>query len=489
MPTTVLDTIATRKTDSTRGYSGRPITEIITNGFFTVDRNWTVKYWNKAAEKLLKVKGKDIVGKNLWAEFAEILPLDFYAVYHKAFLQDIPVHFEEYWGEMGAWFNVITYHNDNNLSVSFKSSNQLEYADNTGKADFSLQQGSLAELYRLVTEVTNDCLWEWDLNTAEIFWIDGGHKRAFGYPIENAFIPQSFWESKLHPEDKPGVLARLNKIIDEAVETDWEDEYRFKKANGEYAWVRERGRVIYDSGKKASRLIGATQDITKNVILENKLVHERHLVQRKITEAVLTAQEYERASIGRELHDNLGQILAVTKLYVQMAKRFELKSELYLDKSCELIVQVMEEIRKISKALVIPDLNIIGLFDNIRNLVHDLSIIHPIKIDFQSEHINENDLERNLQVTIFRIIQEQMNNVLKHAKASWVSIKLSVVENAVVLNIRDNGIGCDISKEKNGVGIINIGSRADLYNGSATIMSSPGEGYALNVVLPLNDPL
>src|ERR1700733_5580208 len=107
-------------------YAGKPIAEIIDNGFFTVDKQWTVQYWNKAAEKILKVRATDIVGKNLWEVFAEIIPLEFYAVYHKAFEKNIPVHFQEYWGEMGSWFDVITYYCDNTLSVSFKSSNRSE---------------------------------------------------------------------------------------------------------------------------------------------------------------------------------------------------------------------------------------------------------------------------------------------------------------------------------------------------------------------------
>ena len=65
------------KKSSNNGYRGKPITEIITNGFFTVDRKWTVKYWNKSAEELLGVAATDIVGKNLWSEFAGIIPLDF----------------------------------------------------------------------------------------------------------------------------------------------------------------------------------------------------------------------------------------------------------------------------------------------------------------------------------------------------------------------------------------------------------------------------
>ena len=202
------------KTDINYGYRGKPITDIITNGFFSVDRKWTVTYWNKAAERLLGVKAKEIVGTNLWEKFVGVLPIDFYTVYHKAFLQDIPVHFKEYWGEMGAWFDVITYHCDETLFVSFKSSNQPAHPDYSTLPEHPAQQLKiLNELYRYVTEVTNDCLWEWDLETRELFWIDGGHKRAFGYQIENALIPQSFWESRLHPDDKGRILTRLNNII------------------------------------------------------------------------------------------------------------------------------------------------------------------------------------------------------------------------------------------------------------------------------------
>src|ERR1700738_4908599 len=124
------NTIDIKNMDANNGYPRKPITETITNGFLAVDHKWTVKYWNNAAEKLLGVQAKDIVGKNLWEKFAGVIPLDFYAVYHKAFLQDAPVHFEEYWGEMGSWFDVITYPSEDVLSVSFKSSNQPAYPQN-----------------------------------------------------------------------------------------------------------------------------------------------------------------------------------------------------------------------------------------------------------------------------------------------------------------------------------------------------------------------
>jgi len=475
-----------KKRDSNNHYPETPVTEIVTNGFFTVDRKWTVKYWNKAAEKLLGVQAKDIVGKNLWEEFAASIPLDFYAVYHKAFLQDVPVHFQEYWGEIGAWFDVITYHCDDTLSISFKNSEQQ--TQQTQQTQQAQQLKALNKLYRFVTQVTNDCLWEWDLQTSEIFWIDGGHKRVFGYPIENALIPQSFWESRLHPEDKAGVLTRLNKIITEGSVSEWEDEYRFQKASGDYAFVHDRGHIIYDKDNKAIRMVGATKDITDKVLLENKLVNERTTRHKEILDAVLTAQEYERAEIGKEMHDNLNQTLAVAKMYIQVARKDEENREIYLEKSSECILNVIEEIRRIAKNLVLPGVHIISLSDNIKNLLQDLSMIHPIKIKFHYEGIDEEDLNEKLQLTIFRIVQEQMNNILKHANATNAAINLSRQKDQVVLVISDNGDGCDINilKEKKGVGVINIKSRTELYDGNVTIVSKPGEGYELKVVLPLS---
>jgi PAS domain S-box-containing protein len=479
--------LSPRNAGAKTGYLGKPITEIITNGFFTVDQYWTVNYWNKAAETLLGVRAADIIGKNLWEEFAGALPVDFYEVYHDAFIQDIPAHFEEYWGKMGAWFDVITYHCDDTLSVSFRS---LNHPAHSGRLQQRLK--ILNELYKFVTEVTNDCLWEWDLHTRELFWIDGGHKRVFGYQIVNALISQSFWENHLHPDDKVRILKRLHKILSGGSDNTWEDEYRFQRADGSYAYVHDRAHIIYDSDGVASRMIGATQDITvrKSAELnllesEKKLARERLTRQRAMTHAVLVAQENERSEIGKELHDNLNQILGAAKLYIELAKTDDENREMCLEKSSGFIVKVIEEIRRISKTLSTPGM-IMGLFESIRILLDDLITVHAIKIEFQADGIKEEDLDEKLQLTLFRIVQEQLNNILKHAHATWAAINLTRRENEIVLLLSDNGNGCNILVEERGTGIINIKSRAGLYHGTVTIVSKPGEGFALKVVLPIN---
>jgi hypothetical protein len=98
--------------------------------------------------------------------------------------------------------------------------------------------------------MTNDCLWEWDVNTMELFWIDNCHKRNFDYDIENALIPRRFWDNRIHPEDKDRVLEKLNKSLFSRNGFIWQNEYRFQKANGDFAYVQDRGCIICE-GKRS----------------------------------------------------------------------------------------------------------------------------------------------------------------------------------------------------------------------------------------------
>jgi signal transduction histidine kinase len=169
-----------------------------------------------------------------------------------------------------------------------------------------------------------------------------------------------------------------------------------------------------------------------------------------------------------------------------MAKTDEENREMCLEKSSDYIMNVIEEIRKISKTLSTPGM-VMSLFESIRILSDDLITVHAIKIEFQATGINEEELDEKLQLTIFRIVQEQLNNILKHANATCATINLTEQGNEIILIISDNGDGCDILQEGKGVGIINIKSRAELYSGIVTTISNPGEGYTLKVVLRLKD--
>lgn len=261
-----------QKTADKNHYPVTAVTETLTNGFFTVDNAWTVQHWNQAAEKILNVKAADIVGKNLWKKFESIIPVELFAVDQRVFLKDEPVHFHEYWVEKDAWFDVITYHCNNTLSFSFTSSRHSPAEKTETVAE---QLKLLTELYRLDTEITHDCLWEWNLLTKEIFWIDGGHKRMLNYQVENALIPQDFWEQCIHPDDRAAVLLSLKKIMGKQTASLWEATYRFKAADGRYVYVQDRGHIMRDAEGMATRMTGATQDITEKKLLEIRVTNER----------------------------------------------------------------------------------------------------------------------------------------------------------------------------------------------------------------------
>src|SRR5258706_16124995 len=105
-----------------------------------------------------------------------------------------------------------------------------------------------------------------------------------------------------------------------------------------------------------------------------------------------------------------------------MAKTYTDKREMYLDKSEDFIDNVIAGIRRISKTLVIPGTHIISLCGNIRNVLHDLAQVHPVKIEFSEKNFDEKELDDKMQLTVFRIVQEQLNNILKHANATRACI-------------------------------------------------------------------
>ena len=321
--------------------------------------------------------------------------------------------------------------------------------------------------------------WEVDFATMHISCSDEIF-RLFGLPPGST--PQS-WEfalSFIHSHD----IERVQKRIVEAKQTlqDFSMNFRIRRRNGNVRDVYSEGKVEFNPAGEATGFYGIALDVTETISLENKLAKERLITQRKITHAVLTALENERAHIGHELNENLSQILATSKMYIQLSVKQE-NCQAYLDMAMGFIQDAMTGIKRISKALIIPDTHIISLTDNIKNLIYDLSLLHPLNIEFHRGDIKANLLGEKMQLNIFRIVQEQLNNILIHSNATAAHIRFGRLKTGMVLSISDNGEGCDILKATGGVGIINIKTRAELYDGRVDIISSPGNGYELIVQL------
>jgi PAS domain S-box-containing protein len=234
-------------------------------------------------------------------------------------------------------------------------------------------------------------------------------------------------------------------------------------------------------GKACVQVI--VNDVTERIRLEKELALQQKLKQQQITEVVLGAQERERFELGQELHDNINQILATSKLYLDVAiEEKEPRMEL-LAKSRKNISVAIEEIRKLTKDLIAPSLNDLGLTQSIKELIRSIQSVGKMKIRLNISGLAEEELLPEQKINIYRIIQEQLNNILKHAQAATVVIELNKVKEQVRLRLVDDGRGFDPRMRRKGVGISNIISRAELYNGKVEIESAPGKGCQLVVVL------
>ncbi|MBS1597200.1 MAG: PAS domain S-box protein [Bacteroidetes bacterium] len=346
------------------------------------------------------------------------------------------------------------------------------------------------ERYVLATKATNDTIWDWDLKSGHCFWGEGFYTQ-FGYKNSDGIHERKFWETHIHPLDQQRVINSKENFISNSSDGVWSEEYRFEKADGNYAVISDRGFLVLDKEKNVSRVIGSMQDITEKKNMEKKLLQQELSKHKSIAQAMIHAQEKERAEIGQELHDNVNQILSTGKLYLELAKANESEKSDLLEVCVENINTAINEIRKISRALIPSSIEDLGLTESINDLVEQINSTKSMNVEFYTVCWSDEQLNSAQKLMLFRIIQEQANNVLKHSGAHNLIIELELdeYENTIRLNISDDGQGFDPEKikTKKSLGFSNIFSRVHVFDGKLSVVSAPEKGCKLNVQIPLHN--
>jgi|GEM_PF-2015234 len=212
---------------------------------------------------------------------------------------------------------------------------------------------------------------------------------------------------------------------------------------------------------------------------EQELNKQKHLLQ-----VTIDAQEREREEIGRELHDNISQHLTITRLHLEVARELATgEMEEAINLAHKSLLGIVNEIRRLSHSLVPPSLNDIGLAASIQDMCDGLRT--SFQIDFLHEGFNEELLPQNMRLTIYRIIQEQVNNIIRHAHATRISISLQMIDGSILLFIEDNGQGFDPRKVRKGLGFMNITNRAGLFGGTIKVDSAEGKGCFIEIEIPI----
>lgn len=348
--------------------------------------------------------------------------------------------------------------------------------------DKSILEKELKEAHERMlnlSRATSDAIWEWDMQTGQIFRNEA-LMEMIGYQLDNS-KGLSWWLRRIHPDDRNRLADKVKEATDNCQQS-WHDKYRFKCADGSYKHIEDKGFVVYENGLPV-KMIGSLQDVSAFKELENELADVRLHQQKEISETVIRVQEKERTRIGRELHDNVNQILSTICLYMDgitpPAEQKQLK-----EKSIEYLHLAIDEIRKLSLELVTPQLKEENLADNIRAIITDIQLTGALKITFMHD-INDELLSLGKKVTLFRIVQEQLKNIIRHSQATTAQIFLQSTDKCVTLEVRDNGKGFDPHQTRQGIGLANIHERTRFYNGTVDINASAGKGCELKITIPI----
>jgi PAS domain S-box-containing protein len=332
----------------------------------------------------------------------------------------------------------------------------------------------LARIFNTIEEV----LFSVDMITERVIQVSVACKKIYGYTPEDFAADNSLWSKLIHPHDRDAIVSNNNRLkMGQTVI----NQYRVIHKNNSVRWVESKIIPTLDAEGVLVRIDGTCHDITERVKLENKLAVERKYQQQQLTAAAITAQENERSFLGQELHDNINPILATAKLYLDCSISEEEKRVALVKESKGFITMAMQEIRKLSKSLVPPSLGDITLRDAIADLTVHIKTVNQLIFVNNWEDFDETVLTDALKLSIYRILQEQLNNVIKHAAATTVWISLASRDGKVEFSIKDDGGGFDKNQKRSGVGLQNIGSRTELFNGKMRIDSEPGKGCLLTI--------
>jgi PAS domain S-box-containing protein len=306
------------------------------------------------------------------------------------------------------------------------------------------------------------------------------------------------WMEYVHPDDKEKATEKWDRCVESG--TNYEAEYRMRSRDNLYRWFRARAVPIRDQNGEVIRWYGTCSDIHDSKVLEQsmresatkleKMVDERTAELRELSVRLMTMQDQEHRRIARELHDGLGQELAVAKIVLDSALQQELGPA--TKESCSEVINIIDraiqQVRSMSHLLHPPMLDEVGLLSAIGWYVDGMNQRTGIQTSLQVEPQDFPRLAPDLETAIFRIVQEALTNVFRHAGANHVWILLSQRGVQTMVTVRDDGRGigakiAELQPESLGVGIRGIKQRAKEFGGELRV-SNANPGTIVEVLIP-----
>ena len=418
------------------------ILESIGDGFFTVNNDWVVTYWNNKAEQILQRPKYDIIGHNLWAKFPDAVDSLFYKKYYEAKETKQNLSFEEYYATMEIWIEASVYPTKSGLAVYFKDITQRK------KAEQEIRISN--ERFMRVAEATSDAIWDWNIEDNHIFWSEGLTK-LFGHEINEFTNGVGVWGQYLHPDDQEATHLSLFQAIENKNQDKWKTEYRFRKKDGSYAFVVDRGTIIRDKKKKAIRMVGSITDISYQKEHEQTLQKLNKQLKEYTKELEISNAELEQFAYvaSYDLQEPLRMVSSFLSL---LEKKYNDRLD---EKALQYINFAVDGSKRMRQ--IILDLlafSRVGKVENeleevnLNQILEDYKVLRKRIISDKSVQINYSKLPviNSYAIGITQVFHNLLDNAIKYCpenRKPEIHIRFSEDINHWKFKISDNGIGIE----------------------------------------------
>ncbi|WP_158826812.1 PAS domain-containing protein [Mucilaginibacter lacusdianchii] len=349
-----------------------------------------------------------------------------------------------------------------------------------------------ADLIRGIADAAPDMLYVIDLRTMRMVYANGNTTRMFNKTVEQIrALGMLFFDAVIHPDDKEKFKNNIEQLRNADSHEVNELIYRIFDSRGDIHWVKTR-RTVYKRNKTglATHVIGVSQDITPQVLLheQNKQLEERK--QKEILTAVLSAQEEERKRIAESLHNGLGQLLYGVKMNLEQVNLTKYGVDIEEIQSArqltgQLLSAAIKECRRISHELTPSILEDFGLRYAIQDVCQQFGRTMHTQCHFEGMYYK---VEPYLEIAIYRIVQELVLNVIKHAQADRVDVTLIYKRKSIIITVKDDGVGFDSKEEqKQGIGLKTIRNKIKLLKGNMVVASAQHQGTTFNITIPIKN--
>ena len=285
------------------------------------------------------------------------------------------------------------------------------------------------------------------------------------------------WAGGLHPDDVRSSSRTYTEAFDRR--ESFELHYRLRRHDGEYRWVLDKGVPRYNPDGSFAGYIGSCIDITERKLAEEGLA--------TIGRRLIEAQEQERTWIGRELHDDINQRLALLAFELDGGNQdsSEPLSEL-VRRTQERIIQISEDVQGLSHRLHSSKLEYFGLASAASSFCKELSEQNKVEIQFNHSELPRS-LSKEVSLCLFRVLQEALQNAVKHSGVRSFTVDLHGTADAIDLEVADGGRGFEEREAftRHGLGLISMRERMQLVHGELSVKSKPGAGTTIRARAPL----